>query len=174
MSIGTLATVGVARDTKAVRRRDAGKAKATAPDEAAKTRDMVLAAIPVEVVGPYTFLVTVLIGLIDVEKGEHLDQFETARWALYALAVVGTCFFVWDTVRRKRARGGWKPVPALEVASAGVAAAVWGLTVPESPLAIRLNGDNRTIVPLFILIVGGIVYGVLSSGLAKGRRGKPS
>jgi hypothetical protein len=131
---------------------------------------MLLAALPTEVIAPYTFLVTMLIGLIDVEKGEHLDQFEAARWGLWALAVLATGFFVWDTVRRKRRQGAWMPFPALEVTSAVLAAGVWGVTVPESPLVIRLNGDNRLVVPLFILVIGGGIYGVLSSSLTKRRR----
>lgn len=171
MSVGALGALGVLRDGETPKRKAAGRAPAAAADESVKMRDLVVAAIPTELVATYTFLVATVVGFIDIEAGEHLDGFEPLRWALFAALVVGTGYFVWSAVRGKRPARNWRPVPALEMSSAVMAAITWGLTVPESPLQISLNGDNRVLVPVIVLMIGGTIYGAMANGLASQRRG---
>jgi hypothetical protein len=171
MSLGTLATLGTERDVRRVKRKTIGKAKAAAPDEDAKLRDLLVAALPTELVTGYTFLVTAIVGLIDPKKNDHPDDFEILRWTIFALLVTATFFFVADGIRRKRAKPSWTPFPMLEASTAALAALVWGLSVPDSPLQIELNGDNRLLVPMIILVLGGTMYGRLALGLRAPRKG---
>jgi hypothetical protein len=170
MSLGTLATLGFERDNDRVSRKAIGKHKEAAPDDEAKLRDLVVAALPTELVTGYTFLVTTIVGLVDPEEGEHPDQFEALRWGLFAVLVVATFLLTADGVRRKRETARLRPFPALEVATASLAAVVWGLSLPDSPLQVKLNGDNRVVVPLVILVVGGTLYGSLTLGLRNERK----
>lgn len=166
MSIGSLSTIGVARDQRKPTQKDAGKDLAEAPDEEAKLRDMLVSAIPTELIAPYTFLVTAIVGLIDPETHAHFpDQFQALRWILFGLLCVGTVYFVQHSYDKKKKSEKSRGFPTLEVATGLVAAVVWGLSLPESPLVPQLNGDSRTLVPLIILVVGTIVFGALANQL---------
>jgi hypothetical protein len=169
--IRDLGLIANARDSGSVTPHTLGEAppppKGT-PDELTTMRDMVQKVIPAELVVPYTFLVTFVVGF--ATNGHHPDQLQGLRWGLFALLIVGTIYSTLHSTLIERdkhtAKHRW---PALELAATTFAASLWGLSLPESPLLPSLHGDNRAIVPAAILIVGGVFLSYISSALRQPR-----
>jgi hypothetical protein len=173
VSIATLTNVATVRDAQPVKRAHVGRSAGQAADEASKMTDMLVAAIPTELVAPYTFLLAAIVGLIDPVKHLHDDQFKALRWVLFGLLLAGTWAWVARGVSAKRTANHGadhsNANPTLEIVSAVLAAAVWALAMPGSPLIPSLHGDNRSLVPVLVLIIGGSVYAFATAGLRQPR-----
>lgn len=163
MSISTLTTLGAARDAGVPKKSDTGKAP-EGSDAKARISDALVSSIPTEVVSAYTAAVALVIGLIDPAKKKHYpEQFERLRWWMFGALVFITAVSVYFSFRAKsQAR---QPIP--EVAAGVLAAAIWGLSLPDSPLSISLNGDNKAIVPAMIILGAGTLLIAVSSVLVK-------
>lgn len=160
MSISTLTTLGAARDEGAPKKSDAGKAP-EGSDAPARITDALVSAIPTEVVSAYTAAVVLVVGYVD--GGGHPDQFEALRWSMFVALIVVTAASIYFSFRAKSQKR--QPVP--ELAAGVLAAAIWGLSLPASPLSISLNGDNKGLVPGLIILGGGSLLIAVSSVLAK-------
>jgi hypothetical protein len=152
MSISTLTTLAAVRDDRAPRRADVGKTKPEDPhaDERASIANLLVTAVPTELVAPYTALTAVIVGLIDAPTPAAPDpgQFEALRWIVFALLLVGTGGAIYRGAAKKRGPGSGSRLPAAELAAGLVAAAGWGLALPESPLIPYFDEDGRVIAPL--------------------------
>lgn len=162
MSISTLTTLGAARDDRTPKKSDAGKAPEGSTDQARIT-DALVSSIPTEVVSAYTAAVAVVVGYIDPEENTHPDMFKTLRWWMFVALIAITAASIYFSFRAK----SQQRQPVAEVAAGVLAAAIWGLSLPESPLSVSLNGDNKGIVPTLIIFGGGTLLVALSSVLVK-------
>jgi hypothetical protein len=163
MSIGTLTTLGAARDTGDPKKSDVGRAL-EGTDQKARITDVLVSSIPTEVVAAYTAAVALVVGFIDPAKQRHFpDQFKTLRWGMFGALVGITAISVYCSFRSKSTAR--LPVP--EVAAAVLSAAIWGLSLPDSPLNPSLHGDNKAIVPALIILGAGTVLVAVSSVLVK-------
>jgi hypothetical protein len=163
MSISTLTTLGAARDEGDPKKSDTGKAP-EGSDAKARITDALVSSIPTEVVAAYTAAVTLVVGFIDPAKGKHFpDQFKVLRWWMFAALILVTAVSIYFSFRAK----SQKRQPLAEVVAGVLAAAIWGLSLPESPLAPTLHGDNKAIAPALIIFGGGTLLVAVSSMLAK-------
>lgn len=168
MGISAVGSTAKARDTASPTAADIGQPAAQGGDQAASTLNLLISMVPTQLVGPYTFLVAIIVGI--ATNGAHPDQMQTLRWIVYAALCLGTVWAAIHSAKADRQTDQAKQrFPTLEVITATAAAVVWGLSIPESPLVPALHGDNRTLVPTFILIVGGVLIGFMSSALRNPR-----
>jgi hypothetical protein len=126
----------------------------------ATATDVLIHAIPGEVLAPYTALVAIIV------SNSANNTRESLRWALFAvsLALVGGTLAL-NFYRGRPAHG--RRFPVIEVAAACVAFAAWGLAMPQSPLSMRVTGQDLTIAVAVISIGGAFLLGLLSPALAK-------
>ena len=168
MSISTLTTLGAARDKRVPKKSDTGKAP-EGTDAKARITDALVSSIPTEVVAAYTAAVTLVIGFIDVKKAKHFpDQFKSLRWWMFIALIVITAVSIYFSFRAKSQER--QPIP--EMTAGVLAATIWGLTLPDSPLSISLNGDNKSIVPTLIILGAGFLLVAVSNVLVKQSGGK--
>ena len=92
------------------------------------------------------------------------DEFQAWRWLLFALLLGGTFLIVWLVSRSKQPAGS-KPFPLLEVSGATIAAAGWGLAMPESPLAPYLGKPEEIFVPLIVGFAAVVVITAIAKAL---------
>jgi hypothetical protein len=125
-------------------------------------RDLLITAIPVEPLALYTFLVAGIVTTIKEDSNQHL----TMRWIIFA--ATGTFIVAWMLASYLRQPGKQKrKVPLVEIASAVVAFAAWGLVMPESPLAAELSSENQTIWTFIITAAGAGILGLLTGSMKK-------
>jgi hypothetical protein len=126
--------------------------------------DMLVNAIPSEVLGVYTPLVGVIVGTIDSGEADRA----TLRWALYfaflgiVIAWIGIGFFSRTAKAARKRRFPW-----VETISAALAFAAWGLVMPGSPLSIDTHGDDLTIATALISAAGVLGLAALGVRLSK-------
>jgi hypothetical protein len=149
MSLRSLSGIASLRDLGGARKAD--PAPRTEQDAertvASGYADVLVSAIPTEVLGLYTFLVGVITGTITQGDDERL----LLRWLVYASAIVFIVAFLYASYRRRPRR---RRFPVAETLAAVVAFAAWGLAMPESPLAAELTGDDRAIWTAIITVAG--------------------
>jgi hypothetical protein len=167
MSVSSLTTLGAIRDLRAPTKSDVGKTTDTASTEKPSLGDLLVTAVPTELVAPYTALMAAIVGSVDkpTTKVPKPDQLEAYRWAAFALLAVGVAVVVWRGKVKKAGRRRRKPV--LEVGVALMAAVGWALALPESPLAPYLNDKLQTFVPLFVAFAATIGIAALGVNLQK-------
>lgn len=170
MSVSALTTVATVRDERAPSKTDLGKT--TPEDSQAEARasltDLLVTAIPTELVAPYTALTGVIIGLVDKPTAAvpNPDQYEGWRWLLLVLLLVGTAGAIYRGARTKQGRSRSKRrFPTAEMAAGFVAAAGWAFALPESPLIPYLDGDHKVIAPLVAGFAAVVVLLILGSKL---------
>ena len=173
MSLRSMSAVAVQREAGRPRKTRAA-AESTrvepAPAEAATTTipqswgDMLVNAIPSEVLGVYTPLVGIVVGTIDTGD----DELSTLRWILYFAFLVivivwlGIAYFTRTTKEERKRKFPW-----VETISAVVAFAAWGLVMPGSPLSIDMSGDELTIATALISAAGVLVLGAFGVRMSK-------
>lgn len=126
----------------------------------ASAREILVAAIPGEVLAPYTALVGIIASTVDeTEKG---GQWLPLRWWVFAAGAV--LVLVWFAmVYRSQRPSKARRRQAFYGAGAGlVAFGAWGLVMPGSPLGERLTGATLTITLACISIGGAVVVSFLA------------
>jgi hypothetical protein len=150
MSVRSLTTLAVERDTEA-------------PASAKGFTDVLISAIPSEVLGLYTFVVTAIVGTITAGDDKQLGL----RWVVFvagALATVVHLLVGYVQVRHATRR---RRFPGPEVTAAVVAFSAWGLIMPGSPLTATLSADGARIWTAIITAVGVFVLFLLRGSLTK-------
>lgn len=171
MSLSSLTTLAVIRDSAPPKKGDIGKAK-TEPekDKVASLPDLLVTLVPTELVAPYTVAAAGVVGAIDDPSvtNPHPDEFTVIRWLLFAGLIATVAVWVWADKRRKPGAGTRFPLP--ELIGAVVAAGGWALALPMSPLAAHLDGEILIVIPIavafFALAINIAIAKVLQSGAA--------
>lgn len=173
MSILSLAQVAADRDVTG-RDETMSSTKRKVPDSGEaepnqSTSDALLSAIPTETLAVYTGVVGIFAASDDAGVTSGYLPF---RWWAFGtfLALTGAAVVLAHRVRRSAKNKTRFPV--LEVFIAVLAAAVWGLAMPGSPLAIELTGTARTITISTITLLGTALVTFLSSYMTKGAEGQ--
>jgi hypothetical protein len=189
MSILSLAEVAVARDaappgmkTRATKRAvaqppppapgaPAPAAQPSPPERVAApeqtTAETLTSAIPTETLAVYTGIVGIFVASGDPGV---VNGYLPFRWSAFGSFVLVTVLGVWMAYlgKRQQKKGRKSGFPALEAVTAALAAAVWGLVMPGSPLIVELSGEVRTITITTITLAGSAMVTALSSLLTKG------
>jgi hypothetical protein len=148
MSVRSLTTLAVERDTE------------DPPGQG--FTDVLISAIPSEVLGLYTFVVTAIVGTITAGDDKQLGL----RWVVFAAGVLATVVYLvvgylqarQDTRRR---------FPGHELTAAVVAFSAWGLVMPGSPLTATLSDDAARIWTAIITALGVMCLFLLRGSLTK-------
>lgn len=173
MSIRSMTDLALERDKapakkQGVRRRGVPAAgDGPAADQLQKSRDVLVDAIPTEVLAPYTGLTAIIVSTIESGDSQHL----ALRWGIYAVGLAAIAAWLCSGYLWRRASDRHRRFPLLEVLTATVAFAAWGLVMPGSPLAAELGGGSTlTIWTAIITVAGGLVVAMLTSPLKKGAK----
>jgi hypothetical protein len=142
MSLRSLTSIAVQRDAETPKKVE----KTTQADAATQTvpqgwADVLIAAIPTEVLAVYTVVTGVIVGTIQAGENERLDM----RWVLYGATVAIVVAWLAFAYRRQRTSTRKRRFPVAETFAATVAFGAWGLVMPGSPLAASLDGDETAI-----------------------------
>ena len=161
MSLQSLRTIAVERDHDDPKRTKTGRAPSRAPGaESPLTRtDVLIAAIPTEVLALYTGVVTVVVSNSDAAN-RHLSM----RWTLYILGFVAIAVWLGGAYVRTPAKK--RRFPFVETLAALIAFAAWGLVMPGSPLGEELSSSNENIWYALITAGGLIALGALKGTLS--------
>ena len=170
MSVRSLTGVAVERDTAEpvdtvgagapVGDAAAGGAPPTggAPSLSSAT-GVLVAAIPGEVLAPYTALVGVVYSTVNPRH-----DYQALRWWLFGLGTVLVAVSLLAAFHRARPSAG-RRVPFVEIVAATIAFASWGLVMPGSPLSTSVTGDDLTVTTAVIAIGGAFFISLLSPTL---------
>lgn len=152
MSIRNLTSIAVQRDAeppKKLRKDRAGSQPEPVPQGWA---DVLIAAIPTEVLAVYTAVIGVVVGTIQAGDDDRI----ILRWALYGATIFIVVVWLVSNYRRQRTSKK-RRFPVAEMLAAGTAFAAWGLVMPGSPLAASLDGDETAIWSA-IITGGGVLF----------------
>jgi hypothetical protein len=133
------------------------------PDQLQGTRDVLISAIPTEVLAPYTGLIAIIVSTI--EGGD--DKMLVLRWAIYAVGIVAIAAWIGSGYLHQSAAQKRRRFPVLETITAAVAFAAWGLVMPGSPLSADLSGSALTVWTAVITAGGGLLVTILAGPLTK-------
>lgn len=168
MSLRAMSAVAVQREAGTAQKTRAGELTTeTQPDQETIPQswgDMLVNAIPSEVLGVYTPLVGIIVGTI--EAGD--DERSTLRWLLYFAFVaivilwLAIAFFSGTTKDKRKRKFPW-----VETIAATLAFAAWGLVMPGSPLSIDMSGADLTIATALISAAGVLLLGALGVKMSK-------
>jgi len=115
--------------------------------------DVIIGAIPTEILALYTAVIGVVVGTID--KGK--DDLLLFRWIAYAVTLV--LVVVWLIAAYRRQRTSTKRrYPLAETAAAVVAFGAWGLVMPGSPLAASLDDPQWTTIWTIVITALGVAF----------------
>ena len=121
--------------------------------------DVVLSAVPTEIVGLYTAAVALVQPLIQGSAGSYLPL----RWSLFAVFLVLTPVSVCAIYLRKRASTSERRrFPGAELLSSTVAFAAWGLVLPGSALSAQVAPHLLAVVLGLITIGAAFFLSVIS------------
>jgi hypothetical protein len=172
LSVRSLTTLAVARD--AANYHDpakGGSAGAGSGSSDQSFTDALTSAIPTEPLAAYTALIAV----VAASKSQD-DQYLAVRWWVYAAFLVVVVASVEISYRIKVSQPAPVGVdqtrhrlfPFLEILSATIAAAAWGLVAPGSGLQTMLQGETATIAVACITIGGAALISLIAPALTKG------
>ena len=147
--------------TKRVRKKTGATTEPT--EETQKSSDLLIHAIPTEVLAPYTALIAGIVATID--SGESSRT--VLRWAIYGVGFLAIALFLGVPYARQRATNSKRRFPVAGSLTAMLAYGAWGLVMPGSPLAIELSGDDLTIWTLIITIGGAFLVALMTQPLKK-------
>jgi hypothetical protein len=166
MSVRALSSIAVQRDSA---KAGDGASATGGRDQSglSSAGDALIHAIPSEVLAPYTALVGIIVSQVT-----PTDDRQGLRWWLFGVTLALVVLTLTVGFYRGRQDGG-RVFPLLEVTTASIAFAAWGLAMPGSPLSLRVTGDDLTIATAIIAIGGAFVIGLLSPTLAKPSRKSP-
>ena len=166
MSIQSMSALAVERDAgtprrPAARQRTAREAKPP-PEDQQRRADVLINAIPTEVLGPYTAIVGIIVATITVGEPDR----ELLRWLLYAAGLLA--IIVWLGSAYVRESDTKRRFPLAETLAALFAFGTWGLVMPGSPLSLSLSGDDLTIWTAIITALGVFLVGAVMGTPLKG------
>lgn len=133
-----------------------GGLPATGAAELTKAEGALTAAIPTEVLGPYTALVAII-----VANSSSLDPRTALRWWTYGAALMLIVVYISVSFRGNRTKK--RQLPWLELMAALTAFAAWGLAMPGSPLSITVHASDFAIASAMIAVGGATLLGVFSA-----------
>lgn len=161
MSIRSMSELAVERDLRRPRKPGPRRAGAGGEDdrdvEAQSRSDILISAIPTEVLAPYTFLIGVIVSTIDPNEDERLGL----RWTVYGVAFAFIVIALFGNYVRLRKPDKRRKFPLPEMLSAIVAFGAWGLIMPGTPLAAEISEDDFTIWSAIITVVAIFVISVV-------------
>lgn len=172
MSITSLTTLEVARQTRVPKKSDIGKAVSDvgANSESSENQpsltETLATTVPTGLVAAYTTYIATIVAGVDPPSADtpNPDLFLPWRWGGFIVLVLAAFLITVGNYRAKRT-ANMPPIPWLSAAAATVAAAGWGLALPESPLIAALEGDKTWLVPLAVAGLAVVINLVLSSFL---------
>lgn len=122
--------------------------------------DVLVAAIPTEVLAVYTSVIGIVVGTIQAGDDERV----ALRWLLYGATTL--IVFAWLTAAYRRARVSKKRrFPFAETAAAVLAFAAWGLVMPGSPLSVSFDGEETAIWSAIITGLAVLILAMLGAPL---------
>lgn len=152
MSISSLTALAVARNTRRPTKSDAGEVTEESDQSAASPSlvGLLVKQVPVSMVAGYTALTAGLVELVGKATPDNPspDQLMPYRWAGFAILVLFSMALTYVAYRAKAGDGARRPVA--EVLGVGVAAAGWGLGIPESPILAEMSGARGAAMVLLI------------------------
>jgi uncharacterized membrane-anchored protein len=164
VSLNTMLQVELDRDAttpkKRVRRKSADKTSVPTEEEQKRT-DLLIHAIPTEVLAPYTALVGGIVATID--PGENDQAF--LRWTIYVVGLAAIALYLGVSYARQRAQDSKRKFPWAGTLAAIAAFAAWGLVMPGSPLSLEVSGDALTRWTLIITVGGAFLVGLMTQSL---------
>lgn len=133
-----------------------------------RLRDVVISAIPTEVLVLYTAVTS---GALALMIRDQPTSYLPYRWTLFAFALALTPAAIYVAYRRKFGERKMHPigghllsgkhrVPYLEMAASTLAAAAWFLVVPGSPLLATLSVSAAEMTSVTIIVVTAAVLGL--------------
>ena len=172
VSITSLTTLEVARQTRSPKKSDIGKAVSDAGANAGNANDKpsltetLATTVPTGLVAAYTTYIATIVANIDEATPEKPspDLFLPWRWGGFIALVLAAALITIGNYRSKRT-ANMPAIPWLSATAATVAAAGWGLGLPESPLIAALEGDMVWLVPLAVAGLAVVMNLILSSFL---------
>jgi hypothetical protein len=172
MSLRTLSAIAVERDeatpptaAPAPGARPPGTPPVPAPAPDASTLSAatgtLIAAIPGEVLAPYSALVGVIVST-NTAKDDHA----ALRWWVFGVAAALVVVTLLAGFYRNKSATG-RAFPFVETVAATIAFAAWGLAMPGSPLSIDVTGDDLTIATAVIALGGAFMVTLVAPTIAK-------
>jgi hypothetical protein len=174
MSVNSLTTLAVQRDIEGnPTRRRVKKDTSAAETQQTKYQDVLMHAIPTEILSGYTILVGITVGTIKATtQNPTPHQLVGLRWSFFAGFLLATLAAVWIGYVVKRASSKKRRIPIPEILVATIAAGTWGLVMPGNPLAPKLSAQATTISGSAISIVGAGLVVALSTLLVRPSKAK--
>lgn len=161
MSIRSLTSIALQRDEEPPKKLQRAPGGTQPPQQVPQGwSDVLIAAIPTEVLAVYTTIVGVVVGTI--QTGD--DDLLLLRWLLYGVFAGLVAFWLVAAYRRQRASKA-RRFPVAETFAAVTAFAAWGLVMPGSPLSVSLDTDWRAIWTAIITGGAVLVLGMLGTPL---------
>jgi hypothetical protein len=163
MSLRSLATIAAERDggtpTKTTRKTAAAnEQQGEAETRKASPGDVLVAAIPTEVLALYTFATSAFVA--SVSTG---DARLGLRWGVYVAGFVAIAAYLVNSYRRSAQTV--RNVPVRELLTASVAFGAWGLVMPGSPLMAQLSSSNQQVWSVLITAAGIVLLWIVGSPL---------
>jgi hypothetical protein len=134
-------------------------------DAVASATDILVSSIPTEIVATYTAIVAVIsAALVESAAGDYLPL----RWWLFGGFCAATAISVATGYHTSKDPASSRRFPWLEIVSASLAFAAWGLAMPESPLFFILENPVLPItVGLIVVITAFVITGFVAPFLQK-------
>jgi len=172
MSLNSMLQVELQRDvkpkpTKRVQTKNAA-GEVEESEEQQKAKDLLIAAVPTEVLAPYTALVGLIVSTIDTGESPR----ELMRWIIYFVGLLAIFLFLWLSYSHQKDSSAKRTFPIAGIAVALVAFAAWGLVMPGSPLSVTLSGDDLLIWTSIITVGGGFLVSLMTRPLQSKTREK--
>lgn len=170
MSIHAMTTLAVARNRRQPGKRDIAErtSDSAKADEQPSLPAILAKTIPTGLVTAYTAFIAVVSEVVKKPTAEmpNPDKLLDLRWAGFAVLVVAAAIVTFLSYAGKAEKGSRPPL--LETAAVLVAAAGWGLALPESPLLATIDDTARGTITIALIGLAAVaVNSVLSAMLKK-------
>lgn len=163
MSLNSMLEIERERDAGEAPKKRVRRTTGEVEDEPKKTGDILINAVPTEVLAPYTAIVAGIVATIDAGESSRIGL----RWALYGAGFLAILLYLGAAYRRRRkprSRESRK-FPVAGALTSLLAFGAWGLVMPGSPLSISLTGDTLTIWTVIISVGGTFLVGLATQPL---------
>lgn len=171
MSIDSMTTLGVARNLRNPTKSDiaAVTEESNEATQSPSLQEILAKTVPVGLVTGYTAFIAVVTQVVDAptKKVPAPEEYLWVRWAALAILVVTAAVLTHQSYSRKAGKGARSPVA--EVAAVTVAAAAWGLGVPESPLLAAIEDKNLGLLVIALIGLTGVAGNLMLAGKLKSR-----
>ena len=169
MSISSITTLAVARNLRKPTKSDVGVVTAesnTAKEDPSST-DLLAKTVPVGLVSAYTAFIAVVTQVVAAPTPAHPNptQYLLMRWLAFAILVLSSAVLTLISYRGKAEKNA-RP-PTLEVGAVTVAAAAWGLAIPESPILVAIADKQAGLLALAFIAFCGVAVNLALSNLLK-------